>query len=496
VARRLSLILAMLLVLNLCGCSDLPQSVTHPAEDTTTPQEENASAPLQMALAYSHDDTLNPFAATTEVNSQLTGLLYESLMVLDENFIPQLGLAASVEQPDATHLTVTLRKGAVFSDGSKVTPEDVVTSFQEAKKTDRYRALLSNVTTAKKEGSRVQFALVSADPNARACLTFPVVKGSTLTDKPAKAPLGSGVYKLKTTDSGLALVQNKRHPESPAFQEITLCHLPTNTARQHALASGEITYYYDDLSEGDTPRITGASRKVDTTTLVFVGLNGNRGKLKTAVVRRALSLMLDRTALTQAAYGEWAMASAAPVHPRWDWMSQVDTTADRDLDGATTLLEQAGCPSKEGKRLTLELIYVVTRSDRTRMAEQLRTQAKKAGVILTLVPLSEKEYRSRLKSGKYDLYLGESRLTADMSLRPWLAGGSTSYGVSRSGPAAKAYARYLKEELSLEKLMTVFAEETPYIPLCWRYGVAGFTRRLTVVTPTGQDPYAGVAQWQ
>ncbi len=496
VAKRISLILAALLALTLTGCDDLPQSVTPDTGDAAVSDPAENQEPLKLSLAYSHDDTLNPFAATTEVNCQLTSLLYEGLMALDENFVPQAALADTVVQPDATHLVVSLRQRAPFPDGSQVTPKDVITSFQEAKKSARYKALLQNVASAKEEGDAVRFKLTAADPNARACLIFPVVKGDTLTDKAGKAPIGSGPYKLKTTDTGATLVQNKHYPTAPNYTTVTLCHLPNQAARQYALSSGDVTYCYNDLSEGDIPRITGASRKVETNALVFLGINGNRGKLRDAAVRRALSGLLDRAAVTKAAYGDWALASASPFHPKWDWMTGLVPAADRDLDGAIAMLDEAGCTPKEGKRLELELIFNADRPDRGKLAEQIRTQAEQAGVVITATALSEKEYRTRLKSGKYDLYLGEILLSGNMSLRPLLAGGNASYGVARSGAAAKAYGRYLKGEITLAEFVTAFSGDMPYIPLCWRYGAAGFDRRLTLATPTGYDPYYGIAGWQ
>lgn len=494
--KGIALGLAAILTLTLTGCDDVPQTVTPHTDDTVVSDSEETQEALALSLAYSHDDTLNPFTAKSEVNCQLTGLLYESLLALDANEIPQAALADAVAQPDATHLTVTLRQKAVFSDGSAVTPEDVVASFKAAKKSDRYRPLLANVTMAAKEGDAIRFTLSSPDTNARACLTFPIVKESTLTDEAGEAPLGSGVYKLKITDSGADLVQNKKHPSTPEFKRITLHHLPNNASRQYALASGEITYYYDDLSEGDVPRISGASRKVNTNTLVFVGINSGKGKLKEPAVRRALSGLLERAEIAQSAYGDWALASADPWPSHWDRMTGESLSTARDLDGAIALLDEAGCTPENGKRLELSLIYNADRPDRGKLAEQIRVQAEDAGVILTLEPLSEEEYLARLKKGKYDLYLGEIRLTADMSLRPLLAGGNASYGIVRSGAAAKAYAQYLKEEIKLAEFLTAFGEDMPYLPLCWRYGAAGFDRRLTSATPTGSDPYYGIAQWQ
>ena len=494
--KRFCLLLALLCVLTLGGCGDLPQTDT-PTEQPIQQQEQQPSTGQRpFALAYSHDDTLNPFAAATEVNCQLTGLLYEGLMALDATFVPQPQLAASVEQTDPTHLTVTLRKGAVFSDGAAVTAGDVLCSFTEAKRSDRYRALLTNVISAKQSGDTVVFTLRSADPNAAACLTFPIVQEDSLTDEAGQAPLGSGAYKLKTTDTGAALVRNTRYGDNHPYKGIPLRHLPNIASRRHGLASGDITYYYDNLLEGNTPQTTGANRSVDMNALVLLGINGTSGKLKDAAVRRALSALLDRTVITRSAYAGWGVASSSPFHPHWQPIAASVTDSPRDVGGAVSLLDGAGLTSDGGPRLELELIYSTQRPDRAQVAELVRTQLDSGGVEITPVPLSEKEYLSRLKKGDYDLYIGEIRLTADHSLRPLLAGGAASYGVPTSGGAAKAYRRYLSGDTTAEEFMTAFAEDMPYVPICWRSGLAAYDRRLTALTPTGYDPYAGFVGWK
>ena len=494
--KRFCLLLAVLLALSLGGCDDLPDVTDTPTEEPIEETVEESAEQRPFALAYSHDDTLNPFAAATEVNCQLTGLLYEGLTAPDEQFVPQKVLAASLEQTAPTHLTVTLRKGAVFSDGSKVTADDVVTSFQQAKRSDRYRALLANVTAARTDGDGVIFTLKAADPNAAACLSFPIVKGDTLTTDPADGPLGSGLYKIKAADGEVRLVRNKKHGDTPPYATILLRHLPNTASRRHGLAGGEITYYFDDLSEGDASQASGASRTVDMNALVFMGVNGTSGKLKDAAVRRALSALLDRTVITRTAYAGRGVASASPLHPHWKTVADLVADSPRDVGGAVSLLDGAGVTAADGSRLELELIYSTQRADRALVADRIRTQLDEGGITVTLTPLSEAEYRSRLKKGTYDLYIGEIRLTADHSLRPLLGGGSASYGISSSGAAAKAYRQYLSGDKTVEEFMTAFAEDMPYIPLCWRSGLAAYDRQLTALTPTGYDPYAGFAGWK
>ena len=153
-------------------------------------------------------------------------------------------------------------------------------------------------------------------------------------------------------------------------------------------------------------------------------------------------------------------------------------------------------PVKGNNVPELRLIYRSNRKDRAVVAEHIRTQAEACGVKITPMPLSEEEYRQALTDGEYELYLGEFRPGADMSLRALLLGGATSYGVAEDSPTAAAYLSYLAGDSTLQAFLDVFAADMPYIPLCGWGGVAAYDRRLTVVTPTGYNPYHGIAEWE
>lgn len=500
--RRIGcVVLALCVLLLLGGCDEVPDLndlSTDPIGDGDTPSADTPAEEMVFSLAFSHDDTLNPFATATEVNLRLAYLLYDSLTVLADGYVPQLSLAAEVTRPDATHLVVSLREDAVFSDGSAVTAEDVAKSFQQAKSSANYETLLSNLTSAKADTKKrqVTFTLAAADIHAEACLTFPVVKASTLTDEAARAPIGGGLYMPQQTDGGLQLVKNPYHPTEVHFAQVALRHLPNTASRYYALASGRLAYCFDDLSEGEEPRVTGASSPVAMNAMVFLGVNSTHKQLAKPAVRQALSLLLDRTALA-ATYGVYGVPSASPFPAAWaPMMDCTAPAAEQDTVAATAMLTDAGYPLT-GKQLpVLRLIYNSDRTDRGTVAELVRTQAEACGIKITLVPMTEAEYRQALSDGDYELYLGEYRFGADMSLRSLLTDGKTAYGVASGSTAKAAYLAYRSGEDTLQAFLDAFGTDSPFIPLCYRGGVAAYDRRLTAITPTGYDPYHGIAQWK
>ena len=491
-------LLALCVLLLLGGCDGAPALPDDGTPTATVPVEEAPEEPLVFALAYSHDDTLNPYAATTEVNLQLAHLLYDSLTVITDGYVPAMSLASEIVAADATHLTVTLREDAVFSDGSAVTAEDVVKSFQAAQTSPNYAALVANITSAKGDNKKGQitFALAVPDIHAQASLTFPIMKASTLTEQAAKAPVGGGLYMPQQTDDGLLLVKNPHDPTEVQFPEVVLRHLPNSASRYYALASGQLAYYFDDLSEGETPRVMGASQPIELNTRLLLGINSAHEQLALPAVRQALSLLLDRAELASV-YGDGGVVVTSLLPAAWQPMAACTVpSAEQDVETAKALLTEAGYPLKGKNQPELRLIYRTNRKDRSVVAEHIRTQAAACGVQITLVPLSESEYCQALVDGEYELYLGEFRPGADMSLRALLLGGETSYGVAEDSAAKAAYLSYLSGDTTLQEFLDAFSADMPYIPLCGWGGVAAYDRRLTVVTPTGYNPYHGIAAWQ
>lgn len=493
-------ILALATALCFAGCSTLPKSLQSPTEPVSSAPETSAPAVQKQdfALSYSSEDTLNPYTAKTRVNLDLATLLYSSLTVLDADFVPQMGVASSVEATDATHWTATLRSDAVYADGTTITAADVAASFQLAKSSANYRDSVSNIASAAADGDRVVFTLVSPDPNTAACLTFPILKGGTVTDEAGKAPVGGGLY-VYQEGTNATLTANEKSGKSLSIPTIRLQNLSDDDAMLHGLENGTVSFYYSDLSDGQIPRTANASVQVPLNYLVFLGINAGKEGLSNAAVRSALSLAINRTDITQTAFAGRAQAALTPFHPQWKPVVEITGfSAGENVSQAVAQLEQAGYNTKDegGKALTLELLYPTGNDFRQATVDLIVQQLASAGVTVTPVPLSFSAYTSRLEKGDFDLYLGEIRLTADMNLRPLLtAGGAAAYGVQTGGTAAAAYTDYLYGRQTLEQFVQAFVGDCPYLPLCWRTGLAAYNRSMSGITPMAFDIYYGIESW-
>src|SRR6266478_8319847 len=113
-------------------------------------------------------DTLNPYVVKG-VPAAGIGQIFDTLAVASEDEPgSEYGLVAEKIElaPDKLSVLYTLRKEALFHDGSPMTPEDVIWTFEtlRAKGQPMYRSYYGDVTRVEKEGERgVRFSFKSAD---------------------------------------------------------------------------------------------------------------------------------------------------------------------------------------------------------------------------------------------------------------------------------------------------------------------------------------------
>lgn len=210
-------------------------------------------------------DSLNPFQLTGNVPWQLRFFAYESLMgrSWDEPFTIYGLLAESVETgPDREWVEFTLRPEAQFSDGSPVTPEDVIWSFRTIGGEGhlRYRDLWSKVERIEQTGPRKVRLTFNAPERDLALLAGlrPIIKKAQWNDTPftegriGDIPVGSAPYVIDSYEVNRNVVL-RRNPAywgqdlplrrgTNNFDEIRIEFYGDNAVLKEAFKGGAISY--------------------------------------------------------------------------------------------------------------------------------------------------------------------------------------------------------------------------------------------------------------
>jgi microcin C transport system substrate-binding protein len=162
-------------------------------------------------------DSLNPFILKGNV-AETIGLLFDTLMspTADEAASEYGLIAESVELPaDRTWVLYTLRKEARFNDGTPITPDDVIWTFDtlKAKGHPRYRLYYADVVKAEKAGENgVKFSFRNGENRELAQILgeMPVLSKAywsthDFEKTTLEPPLGSGPYKVESVDAGRSI---------------------------------------------------------------------------------------------------------------------------------------------------------------------------------------------------------------------------------------------------------------------------------------------------
>ncbi len=501
--RVLASLLALLILLFSCGCKQ-SKPTKNPTNDKTNVSEEVKTR--DITLLYCNADTFNPYTCSTKYNQDLCDLLYDPLIKLDENFAVKKCLANKLEA-SSSDVTVTL-KNAKFSNGGKLTANDVVYSFNLAKNLTQYKSAFATVTCSA-DGNKVYFKLSSPDINFVNFLDFPIIQADSdnikNSDNILQPPVGCGRYILESGEA-LLTANDNYHGGKVNIKKIKLIDAPDKTAASHHLEVGAVDYYYSSLADDEMPKLNGTSRQTALNKMVYIGINQHSALLKNAQIRTTLSAAINRTALINSAFHSDALVATTPFNPVWEGAKGYEYIEEKEnINVVLANLQETGYNNrdyegyfvnKNGKRLSFSLLCPSSDTLRVAAAKALKSQFAKVGIELNIEEVSFAQFTARLQSGSFQLYLSEVLIPQNMDLSSFsVPGGAIAYGVtepianpntsseesttsvpqtteSAVKPLSKAIAEYKSEQASIFDVITIFNTSMPIIPLCFKCGIS------------------------
>ena len=477
-------------------------------ENTTEPTEqgevienggESEKVKSQLILPYNEKDSMSPYEAESQINIKLSTLIFDSLYSLDEKFMPT-GVIAESEENDKLSLTVKLKSGIEFSDGSSLNASSVVSSFYSAKSSNTYSGLLENFSSATAaDNLTVRFTLLNEDKFAVNCLTFPIVKAS------GENFLGSGRYYLSSGE----LKYNKNHVsgEKPKIKTISLCNIDDTALMFQKMQVGIISAVYNDLSDCESERLTAKAYNVRLNNLVFLGINNTGKLLKDSNLRKAISMAINKAGVVQNDFQGYAREAQTPFNTDWGEID-FDVKSSYNQSSAVQLLEDNGYKysgstdryreNDKGKSLSFTLVINKKNAFKLSAAESIKQSLSEIGIEIRIKSLSDGDYKKAVKSGKFDLYLGEIKLPENMSLFSFFSeNGSAGTKIDKSLSCISAYNKMLSGSAEIKDFISEFNNDVPFIPICFRDGVFIVSNSLKEnVNAVQTDLYLNISKWQ
>ncbi len=529
------------LLLGLVSCKKVEDSGSS-SQSVVTPSQNDAVQNIN--LLYSYSDSFNPYTATTAANREISTLLYDCLVKTDNNFDPQPILAQSAEI-NGKSCIVKLRS-ATFTDGSAVTANDVIYSYNLAKSCARFSANFYEVTSVSAQDNKtVVFGLSQSDPLFANLLDFPIVKsgtaGVTNVDGKEVAPIGCGRYYL--SDDGKNLILNESYyGKIGIIKKINLINSPDATSTSHYVEVGATLAYYTD--DSDIVRMSGKKTEVNLNRFVYIGINHQYGTLQSKEMRYAISSALDRDAICRTAYYNNAISANGFFNPSFKAASAVQTIENKpNLKITVENLAKTGYNNMNtngfyadasGNNPVFTLLVNSENASRVATANLISAQCKAAGIQINVIECTYEQYVDRLTKGNFQLYLGEIQVLDNMDFSNLvLSGGSAAYGVGEAESAAEEaalqgttqketdegtetaensevveetlkedgckniLASYYAGECGIGDVASVLLAEMPQIPICYLNGSMFYSTQIKGgVASSSSDIYLTIENYE
>lgn len=425
---------ALLLAMLLCGCGS--ESVYVPTgnglyqEEATQPTTRPVQTqPKDLTLAYYPEKTLNPYEATEIAHKMLFSLVYQGLFTVDSQYqaSPMLCKYYSVSRDYKTY--VFYPEEATFPDGAPVTAQDIAASLEAAKAGQVYSGRLKEVSSISvTEDGGVKVVMKVAYENLPLILDIPVVKASEVA---AEHPMGTGPYYYDVGLTGLQLRRNNNW-WCKVMLPITAQNISLLEVDSPSTMRDDFEYNHISIVCADPGSDTYVDYRcdyelwdVESGIFLYLACNQNKAIFSNKALRAALTHAIDRDALVNGFYRGFAVSTYLPASPDSPlYNSEMASRYGYDPEKFTQVLEAAGLE-------TLAITLLVNKADsrRVKVARSVANMLEAYGFTVTMSELSGDKYVNALKTGDYDLHLGQTKLSANMDLTAFFdPKGTMSYG--------------------------------------------------------------------
>lgn len=329
----------------------------------------------QLRIPVQGLESWNPLIAKTTDSVNFLSLIYEGLVGYDSDLkkIPKLASDWQVSE-DGRLWTFNIRKDAKWHDGTSITAEDVIFTYNILKEgvlNSVYQySIFDNdniLEIGLKNNDKYSLFVRLAEPSSKLLdiFTFPVISKNyyesveniiKIQKDLTKAPLGTGPYKVaeeyfSEDQESIILVRNEDWWGRRPYIDKIIGKIYTNKEEaRKAFIQGEldlvdtmIVYVNNKSVEEDTKLY-----RFMTNYYEFLGLNSESELIKDPKIRKALAYAIDRREIISKVYLNNAQTVDVPI-PSNHWLyDNAYRLYDYDIDRAKRLLKEAGWQDLDG----------------------------------------------------------------------------------------------------------------------------------------------------
>jgi peptide/nickel transport system substrate-binding protein len=468
IPRRTGAVLAAATALAaIAACSPVQQA----GGPSAPPATDSFGAPADLAavqeggtltIALSAEpDMLDPTQSRSLYSRYVFHTMCEKLYDIDQDtsIVPQLATALPEISPDGLTVTIPIREGVRFADGTPLDAQAVVTTFQRnlTMQGSGRRGELGTITSVEAQGPNTvvvrlsaPFAPLTSALADRAGMIMSPAAIERLGDDFGSAPVCVGPFKFenRVAQNSIDVVRDPNYYDADRvhLDRITYRIITDPSIRAANLQSGD-AQVADSLSTQDVPglRTTPGITVLESNMLGYQGITINVGNVNglgnppgdvgtplanDPRVRQALELSIDREGIARTVWGGLYAPACSPISPDTVYSSDAaQACTPHDPARARQLLQEAGVQIPYPIRM-----ITTNEADSLRLAQALQALVAEGGFDLQIQPVEYSALLDQQDRGDYEiLQLGWSgRVDPDNNITNFLSteGGQNVAGYS------------------------------------------------------------------
>lgn len=430
----LTFVLFMTIILAACGQSN-----------GTTNGEEGESNNLEngentVIVAINEDaESLDPHKNNQVVSHQLTRILFDRLVYIDENSEPQPWLAESWEiSDDSKEITFKLRDDVKFHNGDDLDANDVKFTFdrmmdpETASPTgDQMVGPLETVEVVDEYTVKFIFGEPFASFFMNLYSGYSGILPEDLAGKGddfGRDPVGSGPFVFKEWNSGSEIIfeknpdynwgREKYDPEGAAqLDEIVYKIIPDEGTRMAALETGEIQIAGAPLELTDKIEANDDLKLIkweDATNYYSIEFNVTKEPFNNKDVRTAIAHAINSEEIIEGAWSGYAVKNDNPLGVGLlGYNPEVGEQygAHYDVEKSKEILQDVGYTlgsdgmfEYNGDPIKFTML-TSNNSVESRAAQIIQSQLREAGIDVEVQVIEGSSYRPTQQEGKHDFHL-------------------------------------------------------------------------------------------
>ncbi len=514
--KIISILITMAVLIAMCGCENGVGFGKNNKDESVHETSKNVN------FAVSDIVTMNPACSMDEDTYYLSRLLYQSLFVLDDTFTPVADLAASHKiSKSGKSVEIKLKSGARFSDGEKVTSEDVkfsIEAYQKGGKYCRYASCVDGIRNVKTDGASNVKIVFEEGEGSLAKLTFPILPShkydlSQMSDRKASfKPVGSGPYKMTSrTDKGFILKPNSKYDGTVPENQLNFTYYDGKAEIMNLLSGNLVSFTIRTELDRQTEIGNCSLRNGEFTSnvLVAIGFNCNKSYLSSEKVRQAICLAVDSDDILQKSYYAGGILTDSVYCPGYLGMNNNGDLYPFDIKKARDVLSSAGWKDQNkdgylepGKKPVKMVLLTEDRTELKKSAKFICADLEELGIECETKAVSEKAFKKALKKGEFDLYIGEITFSPAYDVSDLIGGNLDYTGLEdrKLEKAVREASRCMEPEEMLKKaeeIRSIMKETVSIYPMFYKtYSYVISDELSGEVHPTSYDIYNGCCEWQ